>query len=532
MTMSRIALLQLGKRVAADLGSGGMSPVMRSLGAALSETPDAAATVLALLLAETRKKRSSDALIAAFAFMIGEALRTVRIRIENGDAAAGAVIDGLKTALSTAALKGKVPPEALLLVAQQFAAARLDLGDELRDVMLDCMEETSGDDQQVGPDQLAAHFTEMAEALDHDPFLIHANLSETLSALPEEHRIGIIGAIAMSDAPSIRDAAIGWLLDESALVGGNTAFVLTEVAAHGLVSARSINRMVTLRNWVPEERRGAVDAAIRIGRKQGQVGEPALGFAVEGVIGSLCDGSGAQSFFVVLKRGRRFALASLLVKHGDGVRDAWVRADMSKTEVRAVLAEIALEMDTFATSLDVIRSCLANGLAEGLGRGAMPPFGLLQFLEATGISDVKPEPLSVHQLVEGLLDDLSDDRKTGAATARALKASRDWPDRYLTLDSWFEVGQDIEAVMVQKATGKARAETIIEGVLPRRRESWAGRLAWTALVARDAEEDEDWIDFALVARELLGDRHLRQIPMAAWIARNSVEAVGGNTGSR
>jgi hypothetical protein len=37
---------------------------------------------------------------------------------------------------------------------------------------------------------------------------------------------------------------------------------------------------------------------------------------------SLCDGAGAQSLFALVKRGRRFALAALLVKVESGVADA------------------------------------------------------------------------------------------------------------------------------------------------------------------------------------------------------------------
>ncbi|WP_430913429.1 hypothetical protein [Methylobacterium sp. sgz302541] len=52
-----------------------------------------------------------------------------------------------------------------------------------------------------------------------------------------------------------------------------------------------------------------------------------------------------------------------------------------------------------------------------------------------------------------------------------------------------------------------------------------GQVAWTALAARDAVEDEAWMDFALVALELLGERPLARIPVAMWIARNTAAAL-------
>jgi hypothetical protein len=350
MKTPRNALAQLGKLVARDLAQGRMCSGMRAVGEALSDAPDSVLTLLDLLFAEARKKRSSEPLIAGYLFMLREALQVMRIRMENGEAEAEGIISALKSALSSAAHDGKAPPDVLLLVAQQFAGAKLDIGNEFRELMLSLPTEAHDDDQHAGPDQLAAHYREVADALDHDAFLIHANLMESLSAFPEEQRAGIVGSIVMSDVPAIREAALGWLLDDSDVVSGNTALLLTEVAGHGLVSARSVNRMVTLRNWLPEERRGAVDTAIRASRKQGLAAEAAPTVQVQDVIGSFCDGSGAQSFFVILKRGRKYALASLLLKHGEDVRDAWVRDDLRKTELAAILGEIGLEMDAFATS--------------------------------------------------------------------------------------------------------------------------------------------------------------------------------------
>ncbi|MCJ2121910.1 hypothetical protein [Methylobacterium sp. J-077] len=53
---------------------------------------------------------------------------------------------------------------------------------------------------------------------------------------------------------------------------------------------------------------------------------------------------------------------------------------------------------------------------------------------------------------------------------------------------------------------------------------WAELLAWTAKAAEDEVKGEECIAFALVARELLGDRPLTEIPLAVWIAKNTVAA--------
>ena len=61
--------------------------------------------------------------------------------------------------------------------------------------------------------------------------------------------------------------------------------------------------------------------------------------------------------------------------------------------------------------------------------------------------------------------------------------------------------------------------------LPARRARWAELLAWTALTLRQDEATEDaWMDFALVAHELLGDRPLADIPLMTSVAGKTVDA--------
>ena len=49
----------------------------------------------------------------------------------------------------------------------------------------------------------------LAEALDHDPFAIHAELSATGAAFPADHRAAMAAELAASTTASIRDAALG-----------------------------------------------------------------------------------------------------------------------------------------------------------------------------------------------------------------------------------------------------------------------------------------------------------------------------------
>jgi hypothetical protein len=95
--------------------------------------------------------------------------------------------------------------------------------------------------------------------------------------------------------------------------------------------------------------------------------------------------------FVLLKCGRKLALASLLVKHGFSVRDAWVSDGLNKGDADEFMEKIAHELASFDATLDIVQAATAHGLAINLEQGEAPPFGLVQFLEAIGLAQVRPE---------------------------------------------------------------------------------------------------------------------------------------------
>jgi hypothetical protein len=138
-----------------------------------------------------------------------------------------------------------------------------------------------------------------------------------------------------------------------------------------------------MRPWLSETRRAKIDSAIRALRPKTAPPVRLARWEIRSVLASLCDGAGAQSLFALTKRGRRFALASLLVKKEVGVADAWVRGGMSKAEADALIAQIVAEAVEVSTAL--LEQRLADALAINVARDLPPPFGLLQVAEMLGL---------------------------------------------------------------------------------------------------------------------------------------------------
>ena len=129
---SASAMLQLGKVIAKDLARGAPTPGVRDLGEALVSNPDSALEIVHLLFAESRKKLLNQALMSAFSFMLERALESARWREENQSLGANDLIDRVRNSVLKAAEQEGGSSEALFMVAHCFAAAKVDIGDELR----------------------------------------------------------------------------------------------------------------------------------------------------------------------------------------------------------------------------------------------------------------------------------------------------------------------------------------------------------------------------------------------------------------
>jgi hypothetical protein len=98
--------------------------------------------------------------------------------------------------------------------------------------------------------------------------------------------------------------------------------------------------------------------------------------------------------------------------------------------------------------------------------------------------------------------------------------------KYETVGTWFEAGGAVEDLLRPLRTRKRRIEAVSTQLLPARRTFWAERCAWMAATLKEGadEGDNTWSEFALVARDLVGESFLDGMPLARRIAAATVEA--------
>ena len=523
--MPRAALTQLGKIIAKEMELGQMSEGTRSVGDALAAAPDSILEIIGLLATESRKKNPNESLMEAFAFMIGQALERLRFGIDRNYKDAADAVEAVRERVLALAQAEKFDPGALLLVLRQFVGAKLELGADLEAAVGGMTEREAAASVPRDAD-IDGMLADMVLVCEGDIFSLQAELAEQVSTFPESHRAGIVmGILGASDA-ALRESAIGWLLDTGATTRRDTAMLLQQAASAGRVSGVMLRRLIAMRNWLPEAERQAADGIIRACRQKGIECAPLPPSTVIGIAASAIDGSGAQSLFIVVRDGRKQAVAAMLLKQDIGVRDAWVRAGLTKSEAEMFRRQVEIETDCYDCSLEYAQLALGHALAVSQVSGVLPVFGLVDVIERAGLGAVNPQRLETADLVARLAADIPADRQTAAMVATALKGSSSWPGKLSAFESWFEDDGAIDTLLAAKRLPvKRQTALVLEEYLPARRARWAELLAWSALMLRqDSATGETWIDLALVSRELLGDRPLAEIPIMSVIAKQTVAA--------
>jgi hypothetical protein len=531
----------LGQLVAADLASGGPAEASYAAAQLMDEAPEASFELLELLLEQAseaargkkskkklkKKPAADDRLVEAYAYLLANALEVLRYGVELGKSDALSLLERLRKRVLDAARDENIEPHVLMMILSQFVTAKLDLGEELRSTMRYAIENESPDQSESASlEEVARHLAQVAEDLEGNPYAIHSCLAETAGTMPDDVRATLILAAFSQGAPAIREAFVGWLLDSASIVRRNVSHMLGEVK--GMVSDTMLRRMIAIRNWLPEEDRPRLDEAVRNCRLK-QVAcaswpkTKLLELYVTGI-----DGSGAQSILGVAQEGRKRAVAGVLLKQRFGVRDAWVQHGATAAEARGIIEAMEGQTLLISTTPKYVGTAIRYFLGVNAKSGVLPPFGLLDFAETTGLTELNPEYLPVEELIASLCSELTPEHFTEQAVAKALKGSALWSRSRPTFDSWFEDGDEIVDLLNKKKLSQVkRRALLLGGPIEKRRKHWAELVALTALTMKHEPHNDAWEEMVVVAREMLGHRPLADFGIMNEVANTTIAAHTG-----
>ena len=497
----------------------------------LEGQPQALLSLLDTAVAASTAERRDEELVTACRWLLANQLELIRYKLERDYDWASVVLDAYQENLIVLARAQTLQSEDWFALVNLLNVAKVPIRPEMTEALAKAALDATPAGEALSPHGIPAEVSRVVDELGRsvkDPFRVVEGLADIGMLMPLELRAYLTHELGLSSQAVLREAVPLLLLDPEPVVRQSAAAVLEQIASPPTFSPVMLRRTLLLRNWIPEAERAAIDRLVRKARVKGvecAQWTPAPALSIQCTI---VDGSGAQSLVLTTPTGNIGLFGGLLLKQGFGVRDAWCDLAVPRREIIRSLKEVRCEMAWRMTGRDHLDTVVQHHIARGLALGHLPQLQIVEIAEAIGAADWKDRSLDMAAETEQLL------ARSGAAAPRpaqitsSLRRSGEWIDRDPMVQSWFEDGAAVRALVDGRPRLKSDAalRRVLEEVLPARREAWAERLVLLALWLRDSTEGalpaELWQDCAVLAHELRAGRPMAELPAMVAIAERSV----------
>lgn len=494
---------------------------------ALEQSPQTLWPILSGMVEACTADGRDDNLIDAWQFLLECQLTLIRYRIEGGWDWAVRMAEEYQRKLIEIGHEGRVSPEDFAAMAGALGEAKIDLKPEARRALADAGLKPTEQEPSSGLQTVMEGLMDQMASAASNPFEVAAGLGEATKVMPSELRCYMAHEFARSSHKLLRDSVPLMLLSEEQDVRQAAAAALRETADRDRMSPETLRRMITIRDWVPELDRAAVDQAIRHARTRGVDCAPWPPVQDLMVTASTIDGSGAQSVILTSRGKRKGVLAGALLKLGAGVADSWCDTDAARRDINETRNAIRHTGPGSEVDRAYLDKAVQHAIAVGAKAGRPPGDAILQIAELFGGAGWRGRRLEIPAEAERLFDALPADHRSLAAIEASLERSGQWIEKEFA-ESWFLDDADIRAI-VKRAPRRdmsVAVERLLAEAMPRQRQEWAERFLLLALCSRAATDRTQKAyadDFIILSHSLCGDRGLTEIPLMIAIARRTVE---------
>lgn len=522
MAKSRIDEALAALKAAGNDGFGARREVLERLGIDLLHRPALGGQIVARICAIAEPSPRDEGLLD----LLGAGLDTARIARENGKARGLTLIVAVEAALDLARGQGRMTSAHSMLFAQLWtrnglpAPAALAL--QAEEVVPAAGRRASN--LAEGDVLLEALFAELIQQAEGEPLALHHALTESFPAMPPEMRDHVVAYSVGRSDPIHAELACYWLLDPALHIRLTAAQGLANRLASAELPGQILASLVVLRSWMPDDAaRAKVDAMLKEAmRKSVAASADQAPWTMLSIHASLPDGGGAQSIGIALQSGSQRKMAMLLLKQGQGVKDAYTITCRTARDQKSIVERMTEEVGALTVTADYVRRAVSIALADGLAQGLPTVPGLIEVVRLCGFSELRPEVKSTPNLIADLASTPAVHALPPRQHGDLITASEEWWDRHETIESWFEDSDAAHSVLDKARSAKA-AETALWKWLETRRDWWARILARSADVLETAHHP-DAAGFAACAMALLEGRSLKTIPVMLDVHEQTIEA--------
>jgi len=490
--------------------------------------------LLLMRYAPDGRRRSGTPQYDACRDLLEEAITQIRYSVERNRPVAVAMADQIQTEIAVQAFRPEVDVRVQQDLVMALHGAKLELHSDIREKAADVADYYARFSTGKGAPDLDGLLERLVrETKPRDVFDLLEPVLAEMDLMPVEAQTVLTEGMLISSQPVLNDLAVLMLLHPDPQVRTRLPDLYGKPGCIGKLSSLGLRRLIGLRNWLPAAERPGMDALIEAVRRAGIATAPLPRTEPVGVQASPFDGSGGQAAWVAVRDRRRYRIESVLVRQGDGVREAFRQRDLTKRELDGMGRRMSNASGTLRVDADYLHRMMRHFIAVGLDRGAPPPPQLLSTNEWAGRGYWTPDRISPADEIERLKA-TDPSAFTPERTRQVLANAANWPKALDFAAAWFEDDARIEALLREHIGAADRwlerllqAEGVImQGLLEQKRDIWTERLLWMSLwsAACPTRPPVPWQDFLAMAMVLQQGTALTEIPLMQAVAERSVQS--------
>ena len=417
--------------------------------------------------------------------------------------------------------EGVLSPQNLVLTGKLLADAGWSLPKSFKDAVEESLRNFDPTAEDAHDAMTLPEFGDLIKDLGDDAFSVHEALNAMMASFPAMVLATSMAMFAKDGDPLARLVVCGFVLHPDQAVGLAALDALASNAASHPAQSLLIGRLVRMRPWLPAARQARLDASVRALRANALPPVAADASKIETCQMSVCDGTGTQTQFAACKAGAKWQIVSVMSKPA-GVVDAMVIAGLGKREMNELLGQLRSAALTAEGGLERIERMLRLSLADNAVAGTLPPYKLIEAMEALGIGALQPDDSSPAQIMSGLLAGLPAEAVGEAALARAYQTF----ERIDLRHQWFDSNEALDALLKGVRGHAQRLHKVMDGYMPGRRAFWARQCARSALAMQGDMAGPDSLGraFALVGLQVASDAKLEDVQLLRMVAESSISA--------
>jgi hypothetical protein len=297
------------------------------------------------------------------------------------------------------------------------------------------------------------------------------------------------------------------------------------------LSSQSLSRLQTMKHWFGQNTQATFDRWIIMQRKKGVVFEAEPVQGVVEIRASEVDGMGSQGILMHVRKNKKNRVCGLLLKYGQGIKDAWVTPIIPASEVADYYRQAVDDAVTLReVDLDYLQRMVEHYLAVTMEKHKVPGVHFLEIQELLGVR-FKPKKLDLAEIFEELSVAITP--FTQESITEAMTRSKAWLKAKKFTESWYIENPLVDKIVnhnssfidgVKVCRLRSAMDEVFTEEMEHHREQWQFHFLWMALWARAKPKKNEklWQDCFLIAYSIHQGKALQDIPVMKEICHQTV----------